>query len=133
MSTRAVYSFYGNNEAHHVYKHYDGYPEGGVKYLHNARGYAFDFPRYESGDFAAAFVAANKVKGGDVQLVNGNFEPPEVHSDCEFWYKIFYKKAGLFLEIFSVDWCTPGEQKNKLVFEGLLDDALVEFPSVKYA
>lgn len=61
MSTRAVYSFFGDDETpRHVYKHSDGYPSGAVKAITDALEYAWPLPRYENDEFAAAFVAANK-------------------------------------------------------------------------
>jgi hypothetical protein len=61
MSTRAVYSFLGDNEApRHVYKHSDGYPTGAVEWIEAALDHAWRLPRNENDEFAAAFVAANK-------------------------------------------------------------------------
>lgn len=61
MSTRAVYTFFGDQgEAHHVYKHSDGYPSGAAQWITAALNFAWKLPRYESDEFAAAFVAANK-------------------------------------------------------------------------
>lgn len=61
MSTRAVYSFFGDDDApRHVYKHSDGYPTGAVQWIEAALEHAWKLPRYENDEFAAAFVAANK-------------------------------------------------------------------------
>lgn len=61
MSTRAMYSFVDEHETHHVYKHHDGYPTGAAEWINAAVAFAWPLPRYEASDFAAAFVAANKL------------------------------------------------------------------------
>ncbi len=61
MSTRAMYTFRNaEGEEHHVYKHHDGYPSGAAEALARALPFAWQLPRYEPDEFAAAFVAGNK-------------------------------------------------------------------------
>lgn len=61
MSTRALYTFIGNGGNHNVYKHHDGYPSGAARTLKMAIDwFAWQLPRYESDEFAAAFVTAGK-------------------------------------------------------------------------
>lgn len=67
MSTRSVITFYdhasGPRNLFHIYKHSDGYPYGKhgiVQAIKNAEDYAWPLPRFEAGEYAAAFVAANK-------------------------------------------------------------------------
>ncbi len=62
MSTRALYSFLGEDGNHNVYKHHDGYPMGAAKTIKTAIDwFAWNLPRYESNEFAAAFCAAGKI------------------------------------------------------------------------
>lgn len=61
MSTRAIYSFETEYGVVHVYKQHDGYPTGAADALKAAQAFAWPLPRYEGDDFAAAFVAANKM------------------------------------------------------------------------
>jgi len=61
MSTRAAYTFQDDQTTVHVYKHHDGYPTGAADAINNALCYAWPLPRFEADDFAAAFVAGNKV------------------------------------------------------------------------
>lgn len=73
MATRALYVFNDDHVKITVYKHWDGYPEarGAYGFIRAALAYAWDLPRFEADDYAAAFVAANKKKGGgDVRLLN---------------------------------------------------------------
>ena len=63
MSTRGLYTFIGENSADtwNVYKHSDNYPSGAVNTLQTALDYfAWQLPRYEADEFAAAFIAAGK-------------------------------------------------------------------------
>ena len=47
MSTRAIYTFKGFGETHHVYKHHDGYLSGAAQWLEAALELAWELPRYE--------------------------------------------------------------------------------------
>ena len=78
MSTRAIYTFKGFGETHHVYKHHDGYPTGAARAFELALENAWTLPRYEPDEFAAAFVAANKVNAGGVRLARKRTELRDV-------------------------------------------------------
>ncbi len=65
MSTRACYQFIDEDENITVYKHWDGYPSGAKEAIEAAIPYAWPFPRFEAGDFSAAFVAANRRRPTD--------------------------------------------------------------------
>src|SRR4051794_36529103 len=63
MSTRALYTFIcpgRKQDTFHVYKHHDGYPKGAAEAIANALPLAWQLPRFEADEFAAAFVAGNK-------------------------------------------------------------------------
>ena len=83
MSTRATYQFIDEFDDVTVYKHHDGYPEGGLQWIAKSIPYAWSLPRFEASDFGAAFVAANKLEGGgDVQLTKDRHS----HADTEYHY-----------------------------------------------
>jgi hypothetical protein len=84
MSTRAIYTFKGFGDTHHVFKHYDGYPTGAADALARAMQNAWVLPRYEPDEFAAAFVAGNKPGGGGVRLARKRTE----YVDVSFGYTI---------------------------------------------
>lgn len=90
MGTRTIYSFIDKDSAFHVYKHWDGDYENSAFYIERALPYAWPLPRFEAEDFSAAFVAANKARGGgDVYLLN---------HDEKIWclYKLeIYEVSGL--------------------------------------
>jgi hypothetical protein len=98
MSTRAVYTFIGDGESHHVYKHHDGYPSGAAEWITNALGNAWKLPRYEADEFAASFVAANKSCQGGVRLTRGY----ESHGDLEYRYEIRAKNGVIHVTAFDV-------------------------------
>jgi hypothetical protein len=117
MSTRAVYTFKDDHQVIHVYKHYDGYPEGGLGAINNAKRLAWELPRFEADEFAAAFVAANKVNSGDVRLIpQGIMNPLDFASDAEFHYIVSVDAGELSVTVFETD--------GNLVFKGLLSEAL---------
>jgi hypothetical protein len=87
MSTRATYTFKDETSNIHVYKHHDGYPEGAAGFIAESIKHAWDLPRFEADAFAAAFVAANKSKGGGIRLYSEN-EDWRNHIDIEYHYTI---------------------------------------------
>ena len=136
MSTRAIYTFYDSDDEIHVYKHHDGYPYngglhngetfegGGLVWIKDAKGFAWDLPRFEADEFAASFVKANKSVGGGVRLI-GDQQPWEYASDCEYWYKVKAAVPALdvWVDVYRVDWWGD-EPKNELIMEGALSEIL---------
>lgn len=96
MSTRAIYIFADdfNNpaaEVYVVYKHHDGYPDGARGFVAEAMKYAWEMPRFEADEFAAAFVAANKDSPGGVRLYSQGYRLREIlklQMDAEYIYWI---------------------------------------------
>jgi len=99
MSTRAVYTFKDESEEHHVYKHHDGYPSGGIKFILKALDKSWQLPRFEADEFAASFIAANKENAGDLRLTSG----PNAHGDLSFKYETTVKDKKLYTRIFQND------------------------------
>lgn len=101
MSTRATYEFKDERGSHVVYKHWDGYPEGAREFISNALPYAWPLPRFEADEFAAAFIAGNKVKGrgGDLRLTAGR----DRHGDTEYHYVVTLGVNGLHVEQWEPD------------------------------
>lgn len=107
MGTRAIYIFEDEHEEVHVYKHYDNYPLGAVDFIENAKEFAWELPRFEADEFAAAFVAANKNrKGGEVRLVNARFKDREEMLEANHWCDYHYviskhNSQDLWIEIWD--------------------------------
>lgn len=58
-----------------VYQHWDGNLETVQANLEKAKEYAWPLPRYEASDMAAAYVAANKPKGGGDIRIGVDIDP----------------------------------------------------------
>lgn len=108
MSTRALYTFKGSKELpgnFNIYKHHDGYPTGALNVLQETLKYAWELPRYESDEFAAAFCTAGKMQsptsGGGVRLMPGG-DPAKVADkhcgDIEYRYEISLKGTDLHVK-----------------------------------
>lgn len=145
MSTRAMYTFKDKDTTVHVYKHYDGYPSGAAQWIAAALDYAWQLPRFEADDFAAAFVAANKpswkahqkwvaasykdktkaereaiaryATGGGVLLVTTK-EPWEFSADAAYWYVIEFNGKELQVTAFDCDWWETPTQTE--IYKGSL-------------
>lgn len=96
MSTSAIFSFVSDitGEAFHVYKHWDGYPEGGFPAILAATGKAWKLNRFEPDEFGAAFIAANKTGEGDLRLLPCGRWQDIAPQRCEFHYTVIQFKSG---------------------------------------
>jgi len=108
MSTRAVYTFKDENQSYAIYKHYDGYPSGAVEFINKALDFSWGGGRFEADDMAAAFVAANKTKGGDIYLTKSHTR----HGDLDYDYVIYYKN-GLLIDVYEHRWGPESEDYAK--------------------
>lgn len=122
MGTRAVYSFSDDRDTHHVYKHWDGYPENALQYISFAKDRAWKLPRYEADEFAASFVAANKSGEGDIRLTSHY----DKHGDLDYRYEVRCRSndKDLHVIIYDVDY---NESKYTIVDQGYLDDLLKKY------
>ena len=87
MSTRATMTIADEHDSFDIYQHHDGYPDGPhglVRYIAMAQRLAWDLPRFEAADFAAAIIAVLKDRGGSTYLT----KDAEAHSDRAFHYRI---------------------------------------------
>lgn len=92
MGTRAIYKFIDNDQTITLYKHWDNYPSGAIGFIEKALEYAWELPRFEADEFAAAFLAANKKKGqgGDLYICN-------INGMEEYNYEISLKNNKLWI------------------------------------
>jgi hypothetical protein len=97
MSTRAAYSFKDQNDEFHIYGHCDGYPSGAVDMIQAAIAKGWSWPRFEAGEFAAAFVAANKTGEGEIRIIRHYAHI----GDLDYRYEISQKRgaAGPYLHV----------------------------------
>jgi hypothetical protein len=98
MSTRACYRFIPENGPNDwpgvvtVYKHHDGYPFGAAKAIEAALDYAWQLPRFEADEFAAAFVAANK---RSVSSLRREYEQAAADAEKKAKVDMEYAKADM--------------------------------------
>ena len=123
MGTRAMYTFLEKGARFNVYKHHDGYPEGAAEAIRNALSKAWELPRFEADEFAAAFVAANKTSSGGVRLMSSGTPKTAAPSDIEFRYVIQQDPQVnrlLRITVFSTDYGDPRTEKK--LFAGSLSE-----------
>ena len=142
MSTRSNIIVEDEYSRIQLYRHWDGYPEGVLADLELAVPYAWQFPRFEAQDFAAAIVRAWKGQGGGNIYIDGSPKGWEmIHGDVEWVYIIKPKrkpktKRGVFdsslgeplVEVFDwhnywFDKANPSKAKPKPVVKVKLSKA----------
>jgi hypothetical protein len=100
MSTRACYTFKDKDGAFSVYYHYDGYPANALQMINKAKESAWQFPRFEADEYAAAFCyVAKDGRAGGARLTEG----PHRHGDLSYRYDIYFKNNDLMVKIWQVD------------------------------
>lgn len=157
MSTRAVYTFVEPNpepdvgvEYTHfnVYKHHDGYPTGACEAIEAALEAAWDLPRFEADEFAAAFVAQNKaferhlkyanerghdnparfargLAQGGIRLMPTGHWQDHAPWDIEYHYEITVRDSQLYIKVELAK-----EHRSELVGEYLWEGTLDEFKKI---
>jgi len=122
MGTRATYSFDDGDQIFHVYKHWDGYPEGAVEFIEAALKSSWKLPQFEADEFAASFVAANKTgQGGDIRLLQSGHWREISPDDIEYRYLVTCKNGEIHIITYSL-----GEDWQE-IFSGTLDEMNEEF------
>lgn len=92
---------------------WDGYPRCGCQFIANALPLAWPLPRFEAEEFAAAFVAANKKRCGDIYLIAG----PQAPGGLAYRYEIRCPDGRLHIRIYA----STGD--GEPLFAGSLEDA----------
>lgn len=142
MSTRAVIVFgdradmaVGDAKSYVVYSHYDGYPAGLASMFQTTlqSGLAWELPRFEADEFACAFIAANKLRGGGMRLFHRWDEQP----DIEYVYLVKpngSRKRELMVMAYPVVYESPNPFKwptvlgtGKPLFAGKIDDFITRY------
>jgi len=115
MSTNAIFTFRAKNQpTHRIYMHWDGSPEGARMALKNTLNNAWALPRFETGEFAAAFVFSNKGdSGGNVYLL-GNREG----HDYMYLYDVDFYDGELHVAV---------THHNVTIFNGTLKEFFAKY------
>jgi len=100
MSTRATYTFKATTEYDHnieydhdihIYKHHDGYPQGGLNFIRNALQGPRAFNRYEDARLTRDQVVLNFFSCNNYESISFTSHY-KAHADLEYRYEI--KKTG---------------------------------------
>jgi hypothetical protein len=133
MSTRAIFTFIDHEDytylgkplpsrdTFHVYKAHDGYPAGAFKAIKNSLRLAWELPRFEADEFAAAFVSSNKIARGEMRLTNYH-DTSDFPEAIEYHYEITFKDAVLFIKAFEIRFDSDKNSFFELIFEGSLEE-----------
>lgn len=108
MGTRALLTFKDQYATVHVYRHWDGYPEGVLPDLQAVANSdkVWPLPRFEADEFSSGVIAALKDSPGNYRLSNG----PDAHGDVEYWYTVTGEKGGI-----CVNWNGHGKTGQQLI------------------
>lgn len=118
MSTRGFYVFFDGERGRfklgdlNVYRHCDNYPSGAAEALNAAMAKAWELPRFEADEFAAAFIAANKDVAGGLRCFPSGPWQDVAPGDVEYIYFVTARSGKI-----HVTCAEPG----KHLFEGTLD------------
>lgn len=131
MSTRATITVADDRDRFDLYQHHDGYPDGPhglVRHLALARRYAWDLPRFEAADFAAAVIAVLKDRGGSTSLT----KDADAHTDRSYHYRLEPVRENystrVMLTISRPSW--DRSQGDIEVFRGELQEAVTRFNAI---
>ena len=123
MSTRACYTFRDKESAHSVYYHFDGYPLNALRMISKARQSAWQFPRFEADEYAAAFCYTVKDgKRGGAMLTEG----PHRHGDLDYRYDVWFENNDLMVKIWHVDF-----NNEKLLDKGNINELELKYVTRK--
>lgn len=131
MSTRATITVADQHDSFDLYQHHDGYPDGPhglVRHIAMARRLAWDLPRFEAGDFAAAIIAVLKDRGGSTYLT----KDADAHSDRSFHYRIEPVREDTAARL-QLTISRPSYERGKTeveVFAGSIQNAVAKFNAV---
>lgn len=131
MSTRATITVSDENDSFDIYQHHDGYPEGPhglVRHIAMAKRLAWDLPRFEAADFAAAVVAVLKDRGGSTDLT----KDADVHGDRDFHYRIAARRENCVTRVLLTI-TRPSYERGRSdvqVFTGEIREAVAKFNAV---
>jgi hypothetical protein len=85
MATRCNIIGEDNTDRIQLYRHWDGYPEAVLPDLQKALPFAWNLPRFEATDFAAAIVRAWKEEGGGNIYIEGSAKGWAMINDSIEW------------------------------------------------
>ena len=88
MSTRCNIIVKDEYNSIQLYRHCDGYPSGVIPDLPEALRFAWELPRMQADDMAAAIIRAWKENSGNIYIDGSADLPKTLHGDIEYYYVI---------------------------------------------
>jgi len=120
MSTRGAYVFEDASNGVSVYRHSDNYASGAAEAIEKAKSMAWQNPRFEADEFAAAFVAANKDGPGGIRLISGDRNGwMDFAHDLEYVYRVTAIDGRLNVVAFHVFYNDTWEMEE--IYNGELE------------
>jgi hypothetical protein len=131
MSTRATITVADQHDSFDLYQHHDGYPDGPhglVRHIAMARRLAWDLPRFEAADFAAAIIAVLKDRGGSTYLTKN----ADAHNDRSFHYRVEPVREDSTTSVqLTISGPNFERGKNEVeVFVGSIQEAVAKFNAI---
>ena len=130
MSTRATITVADDHDSFDLYQHHDGYPDGPhgmVRHIALAQRLAWDLPRFEAADFAAAVVAVLKDRGGSTYLA----ADAEAHCDRAYHYQIEPLRDGVSTQVkLTIQQMTFHDDGPIELFSGPINEAVIKFDAI---
>lgn len=130
MSTRATITVSDETDSFDIYQHHDGYPEGPhglVRHIAMAQRLAWDLPRFEAADFAAAIIAVLKDRGGSTYLT----DDAEAHNDRAYCYYVEPLREGVSTQVKLMTHKPSFRTDDPIeLFSGPLSEAVTKFDAV---
>jgi hypothetical protein len=117
-----MYSFIARGEKTiNIYGHSDGYPSGALEYIEGAPKLAWPLPRFEPGDWAAAFLGANKKGPGNFYIYGSGLPRNVAPWDLAYRYEIRGGDKHLQITCIETNYGdNPCAADEKVLFEGAL-------------
>lgn len=130
MSTRATITVSDESSSFDICQHHDGYPEGPhglVRHIAMAGRFAWDLPRFEAADFAAAIIAVLKDRGGSTYQTKDT----DAHSDRAYCYYVEPLRDGVSTQVkLTIQKPSFWTDDPIEVFSGPLPEAMTKFDAV---
>ena len=131
MSTRATITVADEENSFDIYQHHDGYadgPHGLVRHIAMVQRLAWDLPRFEAADFAAAIIAVLKDRGGSTFLA----KDANAQSDRSFHYSVYPLRENTATRV-MLTITRPSREHGKSdveIFTGCIQAAVDKFNAV---
>ena len=131
MSTRATYTFKATTEYDHdmhIYKHHDGYPQGGLNFIRNALQGPRSYNQYRDIELTRDQAVLNFFSCNNYESISFTSHY-ESHGDLEYRYEI--KKTGKdqldldnwTIKVYKLEFGDEKFENEQLIFSGTYSES----------